>query len=132
MSPAAVVAASAPSCKPNISAAGRGRRVRFGRTCLVAGFLLLGLFVATRAAWAWRILLFVPASLAAVGYLQAVRGTCIERAKEGTFERDDFSTVPAADDEVAASRAVAAGIRRDSILFGFLGAAVGVASALVR
>ncbi len=38
----------------------------------------------------------------------------------------------APDDEVAASRKVAGGIRRDMILVGLAGAAIGVATAAIR
>jgi hypothetical protein len=77
-------------------------------------------------------LLFLPGATAAVGLLQARRNTCIKRAAEGTFEHDDFSTTQAPDDEVAASRVVAAGIRRDTVLAGLVAAAIGVASAVIR
>lgn len=84
--------------------------------------------------WAWYVrsgAVFAPAALAATGFLQAARRTCIARAKEGTFENEDFSTKPAPADEVAASRRVAAGIRRDAILIGLAAAAVAAASTLV-
>jgi len=123
---------AAPACKANISPAGRRRRTRFGGQALGVGVALLIAFVAFRVAWYWRLLLFVPAALSAVGLLQARRNTCIRRAAEGTFERDDFSTTPAAADEVAASRVVAAGIRRDMILAGLLGGVIGAASAALR
>jgi hypothetical protein len=48
------------------------------------------------------------------------------RAKEGTFEHEDFSTTKAAVEEVVASRAVASTINRDTILMGLAGAALGV------
>jgi hypothetical protein len=93
---------------------------------------LLILLVALRAPWYGRLSLFFPASMSAVGFLQVRRNTCIARAAEGTFEHDDFSTTKAPDDNVAASRAVATGIRRDMILIGIVGAAIGVASAAIR
>jgi len=122
----------AVACKANISPAGRRQRIRFGKTSLIVSIALLVGLVALRAPWYWRLLLFVPASMMAVGFLQARRNTCIRRAAEGTFEHDDFSMTKAPDDEVAASREVAAGIRRDMLLVGLLGAAIGVATAAIR
>jgi hypothetical protein len=120
------------SCKANISPAGRLRRVRVRTVGLGLFVVLLVILVATRAAWYWRLVLFLPGAVAAVGLLQARRNTCIKRADEGTFEHDDFSTTKAPDDEVAASRVVAAGIRRDTLLAGLVAAAIGVASAALR
>jgi hypothetical protein len=123
---------AALSCKANISPAGRRRRVRVGTVGLVLSLVLLVILVAARAAWYWRLVLFLPGAVAAVGLLQARRNTCIKRADEGTFEHDDFSTTKAPDDELAASRAVASGIRRDTLLAGLVAAAIGVASAALR
>ncbi len=122
----------APACKANISSAGRRLRTRFGILwVIVFSVLLLGL-MALEAPWYCRLLLFVPATLAAVGFLQVSRNTCIRRAAEGTFEHEDLTMTKAPDDEVAASRKVAAGIRRDMILVGFAGAAIGVATVALR
>ncbi|HVV50199.1 MAG TPA: hypothetical protein VHO06_11105 [Polyangia bacterium] len=121
----------APACKANISPAGRRRRLRFGTQWLVVSVALLVVLVFVRVPWYGGLLLFVPAALSAVGVLQARRNTCVMRAKEGTFEHDDFSTTKAAVEEVAASRAMAATINRDTLLVGLLGAAVGVAVAVL-
>lgn len=117
---------SAPDCKANISPSGRRRRLRFGNQWLVVAVALLVVLVVMRVPWYGGLALFVPAALSAVGFLQARRSTCVLRAKEGTFEHDDFSTTRAPDDEVAASRGVAAKINRDVILIGVAGAAIGV------
>jgi hypothetical protein len=132
MSEAALVSEPVLSCKANISAAGRRRRVRVGFVSLGISVALLVALVALRAPWYWRLLLFLPASLSAVGFLQARRHTCVARAAEGTFEHDDFSTTKAPDAEVAASRAVAAGIRRDMIVAGIVAAVIGVATTALR
>jgi hypothetical protein len=122
----------APACKANISSAGRRIRMRFGTLWLgISGVLLLGL-IALKAPWYCRLLLFLPAALSAVGFLQAGRNTCIRRAAEGTFEHEDLSMTKAPDDEVAVSRKVAGGIRRDMILIGLAAAAIGVATASIR
>jgi hypothetical protein len=122
----------APACKANISPAGRRIRTRFGAIFLVISVAILVVLVALRAPWYCRLLLFIPVSMSAVGFLQARRNTCIRRAAEGTFEHDDLSMTKAPDDEVAASRAVAGGIRRDMVLAGLVGAAIGVATVVIR
>jgi hypothetical protein len=131
MSTISDVMAEAAPCKPNISAAGRRRRIRFGNQWLIVSAALLVLLVVLRARWYWGLTMFVPAALSAIGHLQASRHTCVMRAKEGTFEHEDFSTTKAAVEEVVASRAVAATINRDTILIGLCGAAIGVASTLL-
>jgi len=114
-------------CRPNISGAGKRRRVRIGYLAVMVTLLLMGVFLAAGVSWYWRALIALPAGLAAVSFLQARRNTCIARAAEGTFEQEDFSRTRAPDDEVTASRRVAAGIRRDSALIGL---ACGVLAAL--
>lgn len=111
-------ATSYAACRPNISGAGRRRRLRVGYIAAVVSLALLALFIARGSAWYLRALVFIPAGLAAVSLLQVRRNTCVARAAEGTFEHEDFSRTPAPDDDVAASRRVAAGIRRDSLLIG--------------
>jgi len=118
-------------CKPNISAAGRKRRIMVG---WVASALVIGLAaLAIALHWHWylRATLFFPAALAATGFLQATRNTCVARAAEGTFENDDFTTTKAPDDEVAASRAVAKTIKRDALLIGLASAAFGALTSLL-
>jgi hypothetical protein len=116
-------------CKPNISAAGRRRRITFGWISAALGIGLAVLAVALHWHWYLRATLFFPAALAATGFLQVKRNTCVARAMEGTFENDDFSTTKAPDDEVAASRKVARTIQRDALLIGLASAAIGAASA---
>jgi hypothetical protein len=123
------MSAAAPACKANISPSGRRRRTRFGNQWLVVSVALLVVLVVMRVPWYGGLALFVPVALSAVGFLQASRNTCVMRAKEGTFEHDDFSTTKAPDEEVAASRAVAAKINRDVVLIGLAGAAIGIAVA---
>ena len=93
--------------------------------------MLLSVLVVLQTPWYLRALVGLPAALAAVAFLQVRRNTCVARAAEGTFERDDFSKTAAPADEVAASRRVAAGILRDAALIGLVGAALAAASVLV-
>ena len=78
--------------------------------------VLAGCVILTRARWFWSAAVFVPAYVAAIGFLQAGRRTCVARAAEGTFEHEDFSKTPAAEDNAARSREVATTIMRDSLL----------------
>lgn len=100
--------------------------MRFGNQWLIVSVALLVVLVVMRVPWYGGLALFIPVALSAVGFLQARRNTCVMRAKEGTFEHDDFSTTKASDAEVAASRGAAAKINRDVILIGVAGAAIGV------
>lgn len=120
------------SCKPNISPAGRRMRRRFGWTWALVSVLTFGLVVFVRSAWYWRALIALPAALSAIGFLQAGRNTCVARAAEGTFEHDDFSKIKAPDDDVAASRKVATGIRRDTLIIGLLCGAIAAGTVFVR
>jgi hypothetical protein len=122
----------AERCTPNISASGRRRRVRFGYACSAITIVGLVAGVALRVPWFFRALLFVPAALGAVGFLQARRGTCVSRAAEGTFEHEDFSTTRAPDAEAARSRRAAIIIARDAIAVGALFGGVASATAFVR
>ncbi len=127
------MADDAPACKANISPAGRRKRIRAGRIFLGLSVALLVALVVLRAPWYCGLAMFVPVAVSAYGFLQARRNTCVMRAKQGTFENDDFSTVKAPDDEVAASRDVAAGINRDAVLLGAGGVALAaVATVLFR
>jgi hypothetical protein len=119
-------------CAPNISAAGRRRRERFGAQWAGISVAALGAGVLLRARWGVRALVLIPAALSAIGFLQARRSTCVMRAREGTFEHDDFSTENAPDSEVVVSRKVAAGINRDALLIGIGAGAVAAATVLIR
>lgn len=120
------------SCKPNISSTGRRIRIRFGWLWAVITVAGLTASVAFRVPWFWRALSFVPASLSAIGFLQARRGTCVSRAAEGTCEHDDLSKTEASAPDAARSRRAASTIVRDTLFIGILCAAAGAATALVR
>ena len=113
-------------CRPNISAAGVRRRMRFGAVSAALTVLLAVSMIIARVRWFWCLAVFVPAALAGVGFLQAGRKTCVARAAEGTFEHEDFSKTPAPEDDVLRSREVATRINRDSILIGLAAVALTV------
>jgi len=77
-------------------------------------------------------LVFLPAALSAIGFLQARHHTCVLRAAQGTFELEDSSTTPAPAAEVAASRQLSHRIVRDTILIGLLAAVLSAATTLLR
>jgi hypothetical protein len=118
------------ACTPNISGSGRRRRRNVGYAAAGLAAILAAAFVVAHVEWYVRIVVFVPAAMAAVGFLQASRNTCLAHASKGTIEQEDFSTTKASEEEVAASRLVAAGIRRDSLLIGAAAAMVAVATSL--
>jgi hypothetical protein len=120
------------SFTPNISPAGERRRRRFGIEWAGISVAALGAAVWFRAPWPVRALVVAPAAMAAIGFLQARRQTCVLRAREGKFEGEDFSTEKAPPAQVAASRQVATGIKRDALLIGLGAGALAASTALVR
>jgi hypothetical protein len=121
-----------PPCTPNISPAGIRRRQRFGFRWAAISVAAAGAGLFLRAPWIVRTAVFFPAAASAIGFMQANRNTCVLRARQGTLEHDDFSTEPAPQVDVAASRKVATGIYRDAVLVGVAAAAIAAATALVR
>lgn len=114
------------SVLPNISEKGRRQRRMLGIVAGVLAVLMLLAVVWLNAPVAVRLLVFVPAFVSALGWLQSRRGTCVALA---------FSGGRAADCEIAASvaeasrasRGVAWTIVRDALLVGLLAAILAVA-----
>jgi hypothetical protein len=119
------------ACTPNIAGSGRRRRRQFGYIAAGLAFALAIAFIVTHVAWFVRLVVFLPTTMAAIGLLQASRSTCLAHAAKGTVEHEDFSTTPASEEEISASRLVAAGIRRDSFLIGVAAAVVAAASSWI-
>ena len=120
------------SCEPNISEAGKRQRRILGLTGFLLAALLSWWGIRNGVPWTTRLLVALPATIGAIGWLQASRGTCIRRAAEGTFERDDRSTIPVTPEAKAASLAVAKTIVRDALLIGIAAGAASAATALLR
>jgi hypothetical protein len=127
----AVGGAVARPCRPNISPLAIRRRLAFGYRMLAVAVALFAGLALFHVAWYLRVVVFLPAAASAFGFLQVRRQTCVLRANEGTFEHDDGSTTPAADEDAGASRRIAAGITRDSVLIGLGTAALAVGAALL-
>ncbi len=119
------------SCTPNFSATGRRRRLRVAQVGAAVAVALLLVLVVLDAPWFARLLVFVPAALAAISYLQVRRNTCVAHAARGTIEHDDFSTTPAPKDELEISRRVARTIQRDGLLLGVVAGLIAAATALL-
>lgn len=111
-------------CKPNISFAGRKRRRRIAIAGAVVSVALLGAALWFGVRWELRLLIGLPAMMAAISGLQVSRNTCVAHAAAGTFEHEDFSTTKVEAALAEASRKVARTIYRD-------GALIGVAAAIV-
>ncbi len=119
------------ACKANIGKAGKRRRMQVGWIAAGLSVACVIAFVVFHVPWQWRSLVFLPSAMAATGFLQAMRNTCIAHAARGTIEHEDFSTTPAPPDELAASRRVASSIRRDAVLIGLASSALSVALAFL-
>ena len=122
---------AAVACRPNINAQGRARRRALAWIGSSFSMLMLAIFVEVGASGAVRTLVALPAMVAAAGFLQARRNTCVALAATGQREGDTgLESVTA--EESTASRRMAGTIVRDTVLVGLGAALIGVASAIIR
>jgi len=110
----------------NIGPAAIAMRRRVGHTGLIATVVLAAVLLALDAAPAWRLLLALPAALAAAGYLQAWLRFCANFGFRGVYNFDALGH----EQRVAAEEARAQD-RRRAILVGVGSAAIGLAVALL-
>ena len=110
----------------NIGPAEIALRRRVGHTGLIATVVLAAVLLALDAAPAWRLLLALPAGLAAAGYLQAWLRFCANFGFRGVYNFDALGH----EQRVAAEQARAQD-RRRAILVGVGSAAIGLAVALL-
>jgi hypothetical protein len=110
----------------NIGPAEIAMRRRVGHAGLIATVVLAAVLLAVDAAPAWRLLLALPAALAAVGYLQAWLRFCANFGFRGVYNFDALGH----EQRVAAEEARAQD-RRRAILVGVGSAAIGLAVALL-
>ncbi len=120
------------ACRPNFSAAGRRRRKQVALGAAVIAGALLGVLSAVGAGWPVRLVVALPAMVAAVSGLQVSRNTCVAHAATGSFENEDFSLTKVDESFAAASRRVAATIYRDGVLTGLIAGALAAATSFVR
>ena len=69
----------------NIGAAERRSRRMAGWAGLGMTVLLWGIFIAVHAPQAWRLFIFLPAAMAATGYLQSAFHFCVNFGMRGLF-----------------------------------------------
>jgi hypothetical protein len=110
----------------NIGPAEIAMRRRVGHAGLIATVVLAAVLLAVDTAPAWRLLLALPAALAAVGYLQAWLRFCANFGFRGVYNFDALGH----EQRVAAEEARAQD-RRRAILVGVGSAAIGLAVALL-
>jgi hypothetical protein len=110
----------------NIGPAEIALRRRVGHTGLIATAVLAAVLLAVDAAPAWRLLLALPAALAAAGYLQAWLRFCANFGWRGVYNFDTLGH----EQRVAAAEARAQD-RRRAVLLGGGSAAIGLAVALL-
>ena len=120
------------ACRPNFSAAGRKRRTQIAWAGIIFSFALLVALLVIDASWQLRLLVGLPAAMAAITGLQVRRNTCVAHAMAGTFENEDFSTTKVDAAFAAASKKVAATIYRDGLLTGAGVALLAAATTVVR
>jgi hypothetical protein len=110
----------------NIGPAEIARRRRVGHAGVIATVALAAVLLAVDAAPAWRLLLALPASLAAAGYLQAWLRFCADFGWRGVYNFGALGRQErVADDQARAQD------RRRALLVGAGSGAIGLAVALV-
>lgn len=120
------------ACRPNFSASGRRRRKNVAIGAAVFAVVLLGGLIVAGASWPVRLVVALPAMMAAITGLQVTRNTCVAHAATGSFENEDFSLTKVDEAFAAASRRVAATIYRDGVLTGVVAGALAAATSFVR
>jgi hypothetical protein len=79
----------APSvCIPNIGPRERKLRIRFGAVFLAIGVLLAAVLVAFSVGRPWRLVVFAPLWIGAVGIFQAREKTCVALVARGERNMD--------------------------------------------
>jgi hypothetical protein len=77
-----------PACIPNIGPGQRRKRLRGGLMLLGLTLVIAGYLARIDAATPWRVLVFVPAFMAALGVFQAQAQTCVALAARGKRNMD--------------------------------------------
>jgi hypothetical protein len=105
----------------NLVDRGVRRRQLLGMAWLIAGIVAAVVLIATDASRNWRLLLIVPFTISANGFLQAREKTCVILAAVGKREVDDARAyADVSDAERRALRHSAVAIATRSLLIGAL------------
>ena len=75
-------------CTPNIGPHERARRILIGVSSLTVGVLLGALLIALSIARPWRVLIFAPVWVGALGIFQAQEKTCVALVARGQRNMD--------------------------------------------
>lgn len=110
----------------NIGPAEIARRMRIGHIGLAATVLLGAVLFALGAAAPWRLLLALPATMAAAGYLQARLRFCFDYGFRGVYNFESLGHT-----ERVAAEAARAADRRRALAVALSSVAIGLAVALL-
>jgi hypothetical protein len=104
-------------CIPNIGPRERQRRIAVGLASLTLGLLLAAGMLWLDVSRVWRVAIFLPSLMAALGVRQAMAQTCVRLSAMGVKNLDDGNQPITDAAELAAIRRQAAVVNRDSVLF---------------
>jgi len=110
----------------NIGPAETARRRRVGQAGAAATVGLAALLTITRAPRLWRLLLAVPATVSAAGFIQAARHFCAAFGWQGVFSFGGLGSAESTEEAAAREED-----RRTALRIGLQAAAVGAAVALL-
>jgi hypothetical protein len=79
---------AATACIPNIGPRQRQKRVVTGVVSLVVALLLAGVLLITAVARPWRLVVFAPLWVGAIGLFQAYEKTCVALVSRGERDMD--------------------------------------------
>jgi hypothetical protein len=104
-------------CIPNIGPRERQKRLAMGLASLTLGLLLASAMLWLDVSRIWRLAIFLPALMAALGIRQATAQTCVRLSAMGVKNLDSGNQRVADAVENDAIRRQAAIVNRDSVLF---------------
>jgi hypothetical protein len=104
-------------CIANIGPRERKKRMAMGLTSLTLGLLFASALLWLDVSRLWRVAIFLPALMAALGIRQATAQTCVRLSAMGVKNLDDGNQPVIDAVERDAIRRQAAVVNRDSVLF---------------
>jgi hypothetical protein len=104
-------------CIPNIGPRERKKRLALGLAALTLGLLLASAMLWLDVSRVWRLAIFLPALMAALGVRQATAQTCVRLSAMGVRNLDSGNQRVTDSVESDAIRRQAAIVNRDSVLF---------------